>query len=663
MKITFSILLSLLLFAGCSNGDDGPQPVCGDFRIDPGEECDKDKLDGKTCADLGFDRGELACSANCTFDTSGCENLFENCGNQKIDAGEDCDGDLLNDATCLDLGFAGGELACAGDCSFDTSGCRPVPCGDGAVGLFEECDGENLSGLDCLILGFSGGTLACSDQCQLDGSGCSGCSEDASEENDDPQSAAAIASGEHAFFLCNTGGEEDWFSVQLGAGETLAVAMAIDATLPDLDLQLQDEQGAVLDSGTSTTTLETVSHKAAADLPVLIRVYSHSDFPGAVGYALNIRMNPGCLKNADCPAGQVCTDFICSAVACSVSDPCPGDLVCNAGFCAECVTAADCPDENAYVCQDNLCVFSCAEDAHEPNSAPGSAAALALPALETGLTLCGEMDEDWFQIDLLELTRYRIDLGFENALGDVDVAVYAPGDLEIPLAQASSGDDDEHLVMALPSGAGGAHLVRVLLLPGAHGQVYDLAAASAGAVECAEDQDCPTQGDLCLDFSCTAPACLEDADCTGDDRCVDYQCAAEPAGDSCDDPLVIASLPFSATDVDIAPHRDRVALADDTCTGAGTGGKDAVYRLTLAAGDLLIAELRADYDAAIYLLGQCTAAPAAEACLAGSDLGAGGEAEFLYYGVEADGSYYLVVDAFAPGYPDTGSFALTVSVE
>jgi len=31
--------------------------------------------------------------------------------------------------------------------------------------------------------------------------------------------------------------------------------------------------------------------------------------------------------------------------------------------------------------------------------------------------------------------------------------------------------------------------------------------------------------------------------------------------------------------------------------------------------------------------------------------------------VEADGGYYLVVDGFAPGYPDAGRFTLTVEAE
>jgi len=49
------------------------------------------------------------------------------CGDGTIEAGEDCDGTSLNDATCASLGFTGGVLACAPGCSFDTTGCKGVP--------------------------------------------------------------------------------------------------------------------------------------------------------------------------------------------------------------------------------------------------------------------------------------------------------------------------------------------------------------------------------------------------------------------------------------------------------------------------------------------------------------------------------------------------------
>lgn len=47
--------------------------VCdSDGIIDPGEQCDGSNLNGQTCVSLGFAAGTLACTASCTFDTSGC---------------------------------------------------------------------------------------------------------------------------------------------------------------------------------------------------------------------------------------------------------------------------------------------------------------------------------------------------------------------------------------------------------------------------------------------------------------------------------------------------------------------------------------------------------------------------------------------------------------
>ncbi|HXC51607.1 MAG TPA: DUF1566 domain-containing protein [Candidatus Limnocylindrales bacterium] len=45
------------------------------------------------------------------------------CGDGLINPGEDCEAGSLEDATCIALGFAGGTLACATGCVFDTSGC------------------------------------------------------------------------------------------------------------------------------------------------------------------------------------------------------------------------------------------------------------------------------------------------------------------------------------------------------------------------------------------------------------------------------------------------------------------------------------------------------------------------------------------------------------
>ncbi|HKE15281.1 MAG TPA: Ig-like domain-containing protein, partial [Kofleriaceae bacterium] len=88
------------------------------------EECDGTALGDGDCTSAGdFTGGELACAEDCTFDTSACI-AADDCGNGVIDANEDCDGTELGGMTCSDVDSGGGALACADDCTFDTSGCQ-----------------------------------------------------------------------------------------------------------------------------------------------------------------------------------------------------------------------------------------------------------------------------------------------------------------------------------------------------------------------------------------------------------------------------------------------------------------------------------------------------------------------------------------------------------
>ncbi len=166
--------LALAFALGCGEKEPGAGELCGNGVIDPGEECDGEDLGGATCEDLGYYGGELACGDDCTFDESGCHGY---CGDGVLDAehGEECDGEDLGGATCEDLGYYGGELACGDDCTFDESGCESGFCGDGIRNGPEECDGEDLGGESCESLGYyGGGELACLDDCTFDVSGCIG---------------------------------------------------------------------------------------------------------------------------------------------------------------------------------------------------------------------------------------------------------------------------------------------------------------------------------------------------------------------------------------------------------------------------------------------------------------------------------------------------------
>ena len=82
-------LASLLLISACASkgatslDEDADQPAsvragqpqarCGNDRIDDGEECDGDDLDGVTCTSLGFDSGELSCDpTTCRLRVGAC---------------------------------------------------------------------------------------------------------------------------------------------------------------------------------------------------------------------------------------------------------------------------------------------------------------------------------------------------------------------------------------------------------------------------------------------------------------------------------------------------------------------------------------------------------------------------------------------------------------
>lgn len=146
-------------------------PACGDDNQDAGEECDGTDLAGYNCVTLGpdFTGGTLACAADCTFDTSACVA----CGNDVIDGGEPCDGADLGGNDCSTVGFVDGTLACAADCTFDTAAC--TTCGNDVIDAGETCDGADLGGLGCsdLGMGFTGGTLGCDAACGYDTTACS----------------------------------------------------------------------------------------------------------------------------------------------------------------------------------------------------------------------------------------------------------------------------------------------------------------------------------------------------------------------------------------------------------------------------------------------------------------------------------------------------------
>ena len=93
-----------------------------------------------------------ACSYSCldgawTLSSNTC--VIQNCGNAQIDAGEECDGALLNGGTCGSEGYS----TCAGtptctNCLLTQGTCAALVCGNNCVDSGEQCDGGNTTNFD-----------------------------------------------------------------------------------------------------------------------------------------------------------------------------------------------------------------------------------------------------------------------------------------------------------------------------------------------------------------------------------------------------------------------------------------------------------------------------------------------------------------------------------
>ncbi len=206
----------------CTGEPSSCTPSCGNGTWDPGEECDTSDLHGGTCQAEGFAGGTLACTAGCTYDTSGC--LASVCPNGVREGSEECDGSDFGGQTCASYGFVAGSLSCTGSCTIDTSGCSNAVCGNSAVEAGEQCDDGNTSGSD-----------GCSATCQWETT----CSADETISCGDSDYMSSVSGNDVDDYSCSSlGGNDDRvYALTIPAGiSSVTASLDCDDFSDDYDL-------------------------------------------------------------------------------------------------------------------------------------------------------------------------------------------------------------------------------------------------------------------------------------------------------------------------------------------------------------------------------------------------------------------------------------------
>ena len=187
------------------------------------------------------------------------------------------------------------------------------------------------------------------------------CTADAYEPNDSQFSPTTLLSGQTAGLVaCPT--DFDWFNFGAAPGDIIDLLAQFDGADGDLDLELYDPNGTLVDSATSVTSNEQIVHTAteSGQYVVGVQFVSEGAPPDGVEYALNLSVGA------------------------------------------------------------ESCFFDWAED-NDDFTGP----TLLLPGEHPHLLVC-DTDEDWFTIELLDDQILEVEATFSHAEGDVDLYLYDP---------------------------------------------------------------------------------------------------------------------------------------------------------------------------------------------------------------------------------------------
>ena len=503
----------------CEPDDKKCRPGCGSsadcapgFICNPNTRaCESDSTcsGDDDCAEQEVCRDAKCESVECTTDdhcpaSEACDASTNTCRPREgfCDDDSDCDADSRCDLernVCVEAGC--GDCPDGTTCNEEAGECwecaRDSDCGeDGECNLTDHTCVESR----CLTDDDCPGDDRCnriSGQCEAR----EACQADSFEPNNARESARQVGVGQFSgLSVCEE--DEDWFTLNLSAGDTLTLTIAFSHIEGNLDMELYNPNGQRVGASSSNSDNEEI---IAGDL-ALSGAYRARVFglDGAVArYSLTVDVdtpeNPTCgddgfedNDSAERAAPIIAQEFPSLTV-------CPGDadwfkirldpgerLTVAATFTHEdgdldlALFAPDgetllgegrSTDDNeeastppSTVSGDFLiqirgaspgvgndyqlsvtitegAPMTCADDGFEPNDSLGEPETLE-PGLQEGLVVCPG-NADWFAVALNAGDDISVNIGFTHADGDLELALYSPEDTTAPLAESRTRTDDE----------------------------------------------------------------------------------------------------------------------------------------------------------------------------------------------------------------------------
>lgn len=186
------------------------------------------------------------------------------------------------------------------------------------------------------------------------------CQEDNREQNDSLGAASAVNAGT-INNLRSCDGDDDWYAVQLDAGETLDLYLTFTHTQGDIDVRVTNAAGTWLANAASTNNDEDLTYTAASAGTYYIQVVMTSDTGNQIGntYSMDVDISGG----------------------------------------------------------------ACPTDPYEPNDSAGSAITLA-PGTYQDLSICSLIQDDYFQIAVTTGQLVTATIQYDPAEGDIDLYMY-----------------------------------------------------------------------------------------------------------------------------------------------------------------------------------------------------------------------------------------------